>query len=216
MLEKYLWDAAEYWFYAYKPKSGDVIVDIGAGRGEDVYAFSKAVGPEGRVWAIEPHPESFAVLESLREREGLTNVTTLRHACMDHTASMQIETLPVWESNYIRTGKPSPTSFSVECSPFDEIAAAHQINRIDFLKMNIEGAERFALPGCKEAIRRARNVCIAAHDFRTARGEGESFRTFEFVKEFLADAGFSVITRDDDSRYYVRYHVHGVRLTDQN
>lgn len=211
MLNKYLRDAAEYWFYQYKPKAGDVIVDIGAGRGEDVYAFSKAVGAEGHVFAIEPHPESFAVLQSLCLSENLDNVTTIRHACVEQAATLQIETLPVWESNYIRTGDPSPSSFTVEGTTFDDLAEEYGIDQIDFIKMNIEGAERFALPGCRNALRRARNVCIAAHDFRTARGEGDSFITFDFVKDFLREAGFSIITRDDDSRYYVKYHVHGVR-----
>jgi hypothetical protein len=83
------------------------------------------------------------------------------------------------------------------------------IERIDFLKMNIEGAERFALPGCREALGRARFACVAAHDFRAARGEGEEFRTLAFVREFLTGCGFELITRDDDPRYYVPYHVHG-------
>jgi hypothetical protein len=53
-------------------------------------------------------------------------------------------------------------------------------------------------------------VCIAAHDFRAARGEGDEFRTLDFVKQFVAAAGFEIVMRDDP-RYYVPYHVHGVR-----
>ena len=45
---------------------------------------------------------------------------------------------------------------------FDCLCAAHGIGRIDFLKMNIEGAERRALPVCREALERARSVCTAA------------------------------------------------------
>ena len=62
--EKHLRDADDYWFHVYKPQPGDVIVDIGAGRGEDVFAFSRAVGPSGHVFAIEPHPVSFRTLRS--------------------------------------------------------------------------------------------------------------------------------------------------------
>jgi hypothetical protein len=93
---------------------------------------------------------------------------------------------------------------------FDDLAAEEGIDRIDFLKMNIEGAERWALPGCEKALRRARFVCIAAHDFRAERGEGDEFRTLEFVKEFVSAAGFEIVMRDDP-RYYVPYHVHGWR-----
>src|ERR1700735_4129129 len=41
---KYLRDAADYWFHVYQPQAGNVIVDIGAGRGEDTLAFSRAGG----------------------------------------------------------------------------------------------------------------------------------------------------------------------------
>jgi FkbM family methyltransferase len=207
---KHLADAEDYWFHLYKPRAGDTIVDIGAGRGEDVFAFARAVGPAGSVWAIEPHPVSFAALFRLCELNRLTNVTALNYACTGEPGELQIETLPVWESNYVRTGDPSPSSHPVKAVRFDDLAAAHAIGRIDFLKMNIEGAERWALPGCAEALRRARFVCVAAHDFRAARGEGGQFRTLDLVKESLAAAGFRIAMRDDP-RYYVPYHVHGER-----
>ncbi|MDX2149512.1 MAG: FkbM family methyltransferase [Bryobacteraceae bacterium] len=207
---KFLRDAEDYWFHVYKPQPGDVIVDIGAGRGEDVYAFSRSVGAQGIVWAMEPHPVSFGVLERLCRWNGLANVRALRIACTTEPAELQIETLPVWESNYVRAGAPSETSFTVTGRPFDEVMDEHGIERIDFLKMNIEGAERLALPGCRRALARARFACICAHDFRADRGEGEEFRTLAFVKEFLRDAGFEILTRDDP-RYYVPYHVHAWR-----
>lgn len=209
--QKHLRDAEDYWFHLYKPQPGDTIVDIGAGRGEDVFAFSQAVGPRGHVWAIEPHPVSFGVLGRLCALNGLANVTAIQCACVDQPARLQIETLPVWESNYVRGGEPSATSHAVEGLVFDRLCAELEIGRIDYLKMNIEGAERMALPGCREALGRARFVTVAAHDFRAARGEGEEFRTLDFVRRFLLEAGFELVMREDDPRYYVPYHVHGRR-----
>jgi FkbM family methyltransferase len=211
LAEKYLRDAEDYWFHVYKPRPGDVIVDIGAGRGEDVFAFAKAVGPAGRVFAIEPHPVSFQVLEKFCSLNRLSNVTALNYACTDQPARLQIETLPVWESNYVRSGEPSPTSYPVEGLPLDSLFAGRGVERIDFLKMNIEGAERLALPGCRAMLARTQFVCIAAHDFRAARGEGEQFRTLDLVSRFLTEAGFDILTRSGDPRYYVPYHVHGFR-----
>jgi FkbM family methyltransferase len=207
----FLRDANDYWFHVYKPRLGDVIVDIGAGRGEDVFAFSRAVGPEGKVFAIEPHPATFQVLGKFCEWNRLANVTTVNCACVDEAASLQIETLRVWQSNYVRTGEPSPTSFPVKGVRFDDLCDEYGIDRIDFLKMNIEGAERTALAGCRRALERTRFVSIAAHDFRAARGEGEHFRTLDFVRQLLTESGFQVTTRDEDPRRYVRYHVHGWR-----
>lgn len=208
---KYLRDAEDYWFHVYKPQPGDVIVDIGAGRGEDVFAFSKAVGPQGTVWAVEAHPVSFSALDLFCRLNGLANVNCVHMAATAEPRSLQIETLPVWESNYLRSGDPSPTSHAVEGRPFDDYAAEHGIGRIDFIKMNIEGAERWALPGMRACMKRARFACISAHDFRARRGDGEEFRTRAFVEEFMRECGFTLLSRDDDPRYYVPDHIHGYR-----
>jgi FkbM family methyltransferase len=72
---------------------------------------------------------------------------------------LQIETLPVWESNYVRAGAPSAASYAVKGVRFDDLATERGIQRIDFLKMNIEGAERWALPGCEKALT-PRAVCV--------------------------------------------------------
>ena len=211
LAEKYLRDAEDYWFHIYRPKPGDTIVDVGAGRGEDVFAFSRAVGAEGRVIAIEPHPVSFQALRKFCHWNRLGNVTALNYACTDRPMSLQIETLPVWESNFVSAGAATGASQTVEGDTVDRLLSSLGVQRVDFLKMNIEGAERTALPGCRETLRRTRFVCIAAHDFRTARGEGEEFRTLAFVRQFLTEAGFAITTRDRDPRYYVPYHVHGER-----
>jgi FkbM family methyltransferase len=210
IVDKYRRDVLDYWFHVYKPSPGDVIVDIGAGRGEDVFVFSEAVGPTGQVWALEPHPVSYFALTKLCQWNHLDNVRTLNLASTSEPLSLQIETLPVWESNFVREGEPTASSFAVSGLPFDEVARREGIGAIDFLKMNIEGAERDALPGCVEVLKRTRTVCISAHDFRANRGEGESFRTLAIVREFLAAQGFTLTMRDDP-RYYVPYHVHGVR-----
>ena len=212
IVDKYRRDVNDYWFHVYKPAAGDVIVDIGAGRGEDVFVFSEAVGAKGSVWALEPHPVSYLALTKLCEWNHLKNVRTLNLASTSQPQQLQIETLPVWESNFVREGEPTPTSSAVTGLPFDEVARRTGIGEIAFLKMNIEGAERDALPGCIEVLQRTRTVCISAHDFRANRGEGESFRTLAMVREFLIDQGFALSRREDDPRYYVPYHVHGVRL----
>jgi FkbM family methyltransferase len=208
---KFLRDASDYWFYLYRPRAGDVIVDIGAGRGEDVYAFSRAVGERGTVWALEAHPATFRLLERFCRKNALSNVRPIQAAAMDRKATLRIETLPVWESNYVYEGAATATSHVVEADRFDDLAARLGIGRIDLLKMNIEGAELIALRGMPEALRRARYACVAAHDFRAARGEGEEFRTHALVVAALEAAGFTLAIRADDPRYYVKEHIHGWR-----
>jgi FkbM family methyltransferase len=209
---KHVADATDYWFHLYQPGPGDVIIDIGAGRGEDVFAFSGAVGPSGRVLAIEAHPVSFAALRKFCGLNRLTNVTPMNYACVEAHTDLHIESQGVWESSFVRNGAPSAASFAVTGVPLDDLCEQEGITRIDFLKMNIEGAEKSALAGCRKTLALARFVCVAAHDFRAGRGEGEQFRTLDYVRRFLGEAGFETLTRDDDPRYYVPFHVHGFRV----
>jgi len=86
------------------------------------------------------------------------------------------------------------------------------LKKIAFLKMNIEGAEREALLGMGPSLRRVEQICVACHDFRADLGHGEQFRTRIFVQEFLVKHGFTLRSRPDDPRSYVRDHVFGLRI----
>jgi FkbM family methyltransferase len=207
---RYLHEAESYWYHLYRPKAGDVVVDIGAGRGEDAYAFSRAVGDAGRIYACEAHPTSFAALEKFCALNRVANVTALNVACLDQSRRVQIETLASWKQNYIRQDGASATSLAVEGVPFDRIWEEHGIGCINLLKMNIEGAERLALPGCRKALDHTQNVSVATHDYRAERGEGEWFRTGGFVRAFLQECGFHVTVRED-CRDWARGHIHATR-----
>ena len=85
------------------------------------------------------------------------------------------------------------------------------ISHIDFLKMNIEGAERYALVGMESIIASTKAICIACHDFLADRGLGEHYRTKQFVEEFLVDHGFRTVSYPEDPRDFVRRHVFAFR-----
>jgi FkbM family methyltransferase len=168
------------------------------------------VGPGGRVIAIEAHPESFALLRKFCVRNQLANVTAVHCACMDRRVALSMETMAVWESNFV-TEAGAGAAAAIDGVPFDELRRELGLERVDFLKMNIEGAERVALPGCRETLPMTHSICVAAHDFRADRGEGEHFRTRSLVRNLLNQAGFEILIRESDPRYYVPYHVHGFR-----
>jgi FkbM family methyltransferase len=202
---------ADFWFTYYQPKKGDVIVDVGAGRGEDTLTFSRAVGETGRVIAIEAHPLSFAILKNFCQLNGLHNVTALHLALMDQSGAVRIiESASAWVENAVDYGD-GPSNVKVQAATLDDICKEQGLSDIDFLKMNIEGAERFALLGMSSTFPRVRDICVACHDFRWEWGHGEHFRTRAFVERFLVDQGFEITSRWDDPRTYVRDHVYGLR-----
>src|SRR5262249_40389808 len=121
----------DYWFPFYRPKKGDVIVDVGAGRGEDLPAFLDAVGPTGRVIAIEAHPTSFRALEAFCRLNPQYNVTSLQVALMDQPGSVTVTDLDEWASNEIKQQN-DPNAIRVAADTLDAICRSEFIEDISF------------------------------------------------------------------------------------
>jgi FkbM family methyltransferase len=208
--EIYASDTKEYWLQHYHPQEGDVIVDVGAGRGEDTVTFSRAVGETGRVIAIEAHPVTFALLKNFCRLNCLTNVTTLQLALMDKLGTVRIAESESWLENAIEYAEGS-SGIPAQAATLKDLCEQYGLKDIAFLKMNIEGAERYALLGMEPVMQRIRQICVACHDFRFDRGDGEQFRTRAFVEQFLAEHGFTLASRPDDPRIGIRDHIFGLR-----
>ncbi len=58
-------------------KDGDVIADIGAGPGVFAIPFAKAVGPSGRVLAVDLWPELMDYINAKAKKEGISNFKSL-------------------------------------------------------------------------------------------------------------------------------------------
>jgi FkbM family methyltransferase len=210
-MEQYAADTKEYWLQHYLPQKGDVIVDVGAGRGEDTVTFSRAVGETGRVIAIEAHPVTFASLERFCRLNRLTNVTRLQVALMDKPGTARIsESESSWMENAIDCGSGS-SGIQVRTTTFEEVWKEQGLKDIAFLKMNIEGGERYALIGVEPVMQHIRQICVACHDFRYNRGEGEQFRTRSFVEQFLAEHRLKLASRPHHPGIGIRDHVFGLR-----
>jgi len=215
-MQQYELHTTEVWLRHYRPKPGDVVVDVGAGRGEDVVAFSKAVGEMGRVIAIEAHPLSFAVLNSFCRLNRLANVIPLHLALMDKPGRVRItESESSWTGNAVDASTDA-SGTEVRADTLDNVCEELSVGTISFLKMNIEGAEREALRGMASVLPRVEQICVACHDFRADRGEGEVFRTRAFVEQFLSERCFRLTSPVNDPRSYIRDHVFGFGCERQN
>jgi FkbM family methyltransferase len=201
---------ADTWFHVYQPRPGDLIVDAGAGKGEDTIVFSRAVGPTGKVLSIEAHPTTFHCLRLFCELNHLQNVAPANFALIDSARPVAIENLEGWHANRIVDSN-TKGSLQVAGLGLDELIQTENVQRIDFLKMNIEGAEAMAIRGMDRTLRITSALCIACHDFRTDDGEGEFFRTRQLIQGCVQRAGFRTISRASDPRPDVACQVNAVR-----
>lgn len=197
---------SDLFMYQYRPKEGDTIVDVGAGTGWETLFFSRSVGVSGRVISIEAHPLVFRCLAKMRAENRLENVTLFQVAVADRERETQLSDSAEHEANSI-IGVAS--GIRVACTTLDHIFRSLQLSRVDLLKMNIEGAERLALSGMGEMVRKTKNVCIACHDSLADEGGPNELRTKAGVIAFLKQNGFVVSLREDGG-CTVRDYVYGL------
>ena len=201
-------DAREIFLFACSLHEGDTVLDIGAGAGEEVRTFSDSVGSSGRVIAVEAHPVTYSLLVRNCSYGRLHNVESVHRAITDRSDVVYLTDHGASIANRLSR---SEDGVSVPSSSLDELADELQIGRVALLKMNIEGAERIAIQGMDRLIERTDCVCISCHDFLVTSGADESMRTKDVVAKFLRDRGFTVRTRDDDPRPWVRDYLYGTR-----
>lgn len=208
-IEDYASETRDYWLRFYEPKEGDTIIDVGAGHGEDTLTFSRLVGPVGRVIAIEAHPLSFKALKNFCRLNRLSNVTPVHLALMDKPGEVRIIESQSWMENRVTSNGEPASNLSAPAATLDALCCQLQVGSISFLKMNIEGAERYALLGAENTMPNIQHICVACHDF--LGGQTEQFRTRNFVQRFLCSHGFTLSLRPDDARDYVRDQLFGSR-----
>jgi FkbM family methyltransferase len=195
--------------FGYRPRAGDTVLDVGAGIGSETLVFARAVGPGGRVIAIEAHPRPFACLEAVCRHNRLTNVTAVPCAVSD-VAGELLMTDSAWLTNSVVATSGSPTT-RVRARTLDDLIEECGVHEIDLLKMNIEGAEAPALAGAAEALSRTRHAVVQCHDFRASEGPDDPMRTSAAVRAQLERHGLEVVSRPDHPHVWVRNTLYASR-----
>lgn len=164
-------------------KSGGVAIDLGANQGIYACAFATAVGSEGRVVAVEPIPRQVARLKKNLEINNCTNVVVIEGAISDASGSAELRLNSGDTAASIVWGAEDKT-IEVRTYTIDEIVDREKLERVDFIKLDVEGAELLALHGAKQTLSRfkpALSLEVSTHSAAVLdflRGEGYAF--FEF------------------------------------
>jgi len=131
---------------------GGTVVDVGAHIGLFTLLAARAVGPGGRVIAIEPNPQTRSLLQENLVLNGLEERVTVLGVAV--SAERQRAVLHVNEegflSNLFSTEDGCESEVEVECVPLDELLVDWA--PIDVMKLDVEGAEVSALRGAAGVI----------------------------------------------------------------
>ena len=155
----------EYYQHLYKIKNGDIVMDAGANNGYLTLLFSKLIGKNGKVYAFEPDSTNIKNIE--------------KNISLDKSLSnnIKIEELLLWNNNekidFYEAGTVGSSAIWIpdatktikkQAVTIDSWVLENNIKKLDFIKMDIEGAEIEAIEGCLETIKTLKpNFAIASY-----------------------------------------------------
>src|SRR6202795_3230837 len=160
------------------PQSGVVFLDVGAYIGPYTILAARASGAAGRVLALEPDPKNRRQLHKNLALNGITNCTVVPLAAWSRTG--QIGWRKADQPDWHRASEEANTH-TTEAITLDDLVARHRLDRVDWIKMDIEGGEVEALRGAQMTLQRFQpNLFIEIHE------------TAAEVRSFLIPLGYRV------------------------
>lgn len=140
-------------------KEGDVVIDIGANIGYFTVLLANLVGPEGKVYAFEPDPRNFYLLQRTIARNGWTHVIAEQKAVSNEAGELSLYQTQSWASNTLTPGAHIST-VKVQVVTLDDFLPDEP--HISFVKMDMDGSEPLALQGMAQLIQRSPGLRLLA------------------------------------------------------
>ncbi|HEX2023638.1 MAG TPA: FkbM family methyltransferase [Acidimicrobiales bacterium] len=138
---------------------GSVCFDVGANIGLYSLGLSQLT-PNGRVFAFEPSPGAFEWLRRNLTANGVTNVEAVHGAASDRVGTIAFHDVAFFtagsftaeEGSYLDSEAVGSTLVEVPCTTLDAFVESSGVERVDVLKIDVEGAELAVLEGAERTL----------------------------------------------------------------
>jgi FkbM family methyltransferase len=143
---------------------GWTAIDVGANIGYFTLLMANRVGPRGKVIAFEPLAENFRILQENIKLNSHPNVVAENCALMSSSERVELRSATpgaiTWVASVRVKQDSAVESESVEAISLDEYVQKKGIAKVDFLKIDVEGAEESVLDGAINVLERDKPVLL--------------------------------------------------------
>lgn len=139
-------------------RKGDIVLDIGANIGYYTLIFARLVGEQGKVFAFEPDPTNFSLLQKNVEINGYKNVELVQEAVSNKTGKLRLYLSEDNKGDHrIYDSHDDRESIEIEATRLDDYFRNYD-GVVDFIKMDIQGAEAGAVQGMCDLLTKQKDV----------------------------------------------------------
>jgi FkbM family methyltransferase len=169
--------------YAAMLKTGDTVLDIGANVGVFSLLGSSLVGEKGHIYAFEPSQKTFNALTENLSINGIKNVHPQRLALSNTEGVIYLGNVANDALNFI--DKNNQKGEAVDMITLDKWLAFNNIQKVDFIKIDIEGAEKLCFEGASDMLKKTPpTIIMECNETWCKRFEYTVFDLLQFLNTF--------------------------------
>ncbi|HUV33119.1 MAG TPA: FkbM family methyltransferase [Devosiaceae bacterium] len=140
---------------AFLPKPADIVLDCGAFLGFGDLHMSRAA-PRGRIIAVEPDVDCYALLQRNLEHNRISNVETVQAAIWESEGELTLERSFAQANTLVAEVSRGEETSTVETVSVDALLKRLKVRGLDMLSLTLNGAEVEALKGATRTLERDR------------------------------------------------------------
>lgn len=165
-------------------KEGMVIIDAGAHIGTFTLLASKMVGEQGKIIAIEPEQNSFLQLTKNLEINKIKNVIPINIGLSDFNGNKDffVDKESACSSFILNSDRQIISKPSIKVKTLDSVLQEINIDKVDFLKIDTEGAELEILKGAKQTIIKNPEIKMVIASYHYPEEKEEVFQYLKSLK----------------------------------
>jgi FkbM family methyltransferase len=161
-------------------KEGNHILDVGTNIGETLLNFSKLTGSVGTVIGFEPVKRNYNKCVENISLNKFKNVTVFPVALSDRDETLYFQHAENYNSGGIYMQKSGNTNTDeVSAIMLDHFVEEHKLNKVDFIKIDVEGFEVNVVKGGLMTIKKFRPVLFVEVDESNLKRQGSSAMELE-------------------------------------
>lgn len=136
---------------------GDTVIDIGANIGYYTLMFAKLVGNDGKVFAFEPELSNYNLIKKNVEINGYKNVVIEHKAVSNKNEKIKLYLSEDNKGAHTLVKDKTKNFLEIDSVRLDDYFKEYE-GKVDFIKMDIEGAEMEALKGMSLTLVKMSNI----------------------------------------------------------
>ncbi len=183
-----------------KCRPGDTVIDVGANVGWYTIIASKLVGKDGTVIAFEPEPENFAILKRNVLANGCDNVILEQKALSNAAGTLTLYLDELNKGMHSIVSDQRGGAIKVEGLRLDDYLE-NRFKKVDFVKIDVEGAEPMVLEGMRRAIESHPGIRLVV-EFAPERVVAAGHQPKQYLEGFI-EQGFLIYIIDEANRQVV-------------